>query len=754
VGLRVRAPRLARCGILLYTLVPMITVHMIGNAHLDPVWLWRWPAGVAEALATCRTACDLLDDEPDVVFTRSDAWLYERVEALDAGLFDRIRAHVAAGRWAVVGGWYVQPDCNLPLAASFAKHMELGLRHAREKLGVDVTVGYNVDSFGHTAALPRLLRAAGYDSYVFMRPMAHEMALPAALFRWRTPGDSGPGVIAWRLPLTYCPAADDLSGEVRAALAAAVPGVDHVMCFYGVGDHGGGPTRRQTAWIRSHRDSFEGARLAFSHPRAFFDAVTPQAAALPEVTGEMQMHAVGCYSVVRGIKVGMRRAEHALLAAEAAAAAFPAHAPQDASVRLAGAWRLALFNQFHDICGGTSLADACDDARDQLGAARSAAEGVLYDTLFRRAADLPADRSQRVVAFNPSDAPFDGWIRWEPWFNWRGFEGWIADAGGRPVPHQVLPGDPVVRDAFSLLWPARIAPRGLAVFTLRSGTSGEPAAPPAPDSAARLTVSQTAVANGCWTAAVGTDERLLRFAGSLLESLRVEVREDPSDTWSHGIDRYAGAVAGCFHPTGSVVEEAGPLRASLRVEAAFGRSTLGISARLYAGDPRLELEMRVDWRERHRVAKLALRFAGPLARRTDGIQDMGLERPQDGREYPLVDWTVARVENGGIVGVACPDCFALSGESREVALTLLRSPVFAWHDPAVPDRDRPHLCTDQGEHRFRFVVRAEAVGDAGGTQTGGARTGGAEAVGARCGADALAFHRPPACFDWTKGMPP
>ena len=113
----------------------MITVHMIGNAHLDPVWLWRWPAGVGEALATCRTACDLLDDEPDVVFTRGDAWLYERVEALDPGLFARIKAHVAAGRWAVVGGWYVQPDCNLPLAASFRKHMEIGRRHAREKLG-------------------------------------------------------------------------------------------------------------------------------------------------------------------------------------------------------------------------------------------------------------------------------------------------------------------------------------------------------------------------------------------------------------------------------------------------------------------------------------------------------------------------------------------------------------------------------------------------------------------------------------------
>lgn len=712
----------------------MITVHMIGNAHLDPVWLWRWPAGVGEALATCRAACDLLDDEPDVVFTRGDAWLYERIEALDSGLFARIRAHVAAGRWAVVGGWYVQPDCNLPLAESFRKHMEIGRRHARERLGVEVTVGYNVDSFGHSAALPRLLRSGGYDSYVMMRPMANERTLPAALFRWRTPGDPGPGVLTWRLPRAYCTPADDLSEQVRAALASAVPGVGHVMCFYGVGDHGGGPTRRQTAWIRANRDAFAGARLVFSHPRAFFDAVKPHGASLAEVTGELQMHAIGCYSVVRDIKVGMRRAEHALLSAEAAAAAFPA--PKDAAARLEEAWRLALFNQFHDVYGGTSIAEACTDARDQLGAARSAAESVLYDTLFRRAADLPPCGFQRVIAFNPSDIGFDGYVRWEPWIDWRAFDGWIADAEGRQVPHQRLAADSVIRNAFSLLWPARIAPRGLAVFTLRRGTS--PGAPAGFPGAAGASIGDDG-----WNVEAGTGPGLLRFAGPVLESLRVEVRDDASDTWSHGIDRFGGAVAGCFRPTASAIEESGPLRASLRVEASFGASSLQLSARRYAGDPRLELELLVDWRERLRIAKLVLSFGEGVNGRTDGIQEAGLERPQDGREYPLIDWTAARLDRAGTVGVACPDCFAVSGEGREVALTLLRSPAFAWHDPAGLERDRPHRYTDQGEHRFRFTVRADAGGG-----------DGADTAGRRSAADALAFHRPPACFDWTKGMLP
>ena len=271
----------------------------------------------------------------------------------------------------------------------------------------------------------------------------------------------------------------------RRRSRAPYPGIDHVMCFYGVGDHGGGPTRRQIAWIRAHRDSFDGARLVFSHPRAFFDAVKPRAATLPVVSGELQMHAIGCYSVVRDIKTGMRRAEHALLAAEAATAAFPRHAPPDAAARLDGAWRLALFNQFHDVYGGSSLDEACDDARDQLGAARSTAESVLYDTLFRKAVDLPGVPHQRVVAFNPSDAAVR---RLHP----LGAVGRVAGVRrmdrrrgrARPVPHQVLPASAVIRDAFSLLWPARIAPRSIAVFTLRHGQ------PPAPRSAAPAACSR------------------------------------------------------------------------------------------------------------------------------------------------------------------------------------------------------------------------------------------------------------------------
>jgi alpha-mannosidase len=710
----------------------MTTVHMVGNAHLDPVWLWRWPAGAGEALASCRTACDILDEEPEAVFARGDAWLYEQVEALDPGLFQRIRAHVAAGRWAVVGGWYVQPDCNLPSAASFRKHMELGRRHARERLGVEVTVGYNVDSFGHSAALPQLLAEQGFDSYVFMRPMAHEMDLESALFRWRSP--EGPEVLAWRLPMAYGTGAEDLSEHVRAALACSASGVEHVMCFYGVGDHGGGPTRRQVAWIKANRDAFPGARLVFSSPRPFFDAVRPHAAGLPVVVGELQHHAIGCYSVVHDIKRGIRRAEHALRAAEGALAAFPADAPAGAPHQLERAWKHVLFNEFHDIAGGTSVPEACEDALEQLAAARQDGEAVLSATLLRHLGSLGPDRNQRVVVYNPLEIEFGGLIGCEPWTGWRPFEGWVADEEGRRVDHQVVPAAAVVAGMQGLLFPVRLAPHAIRVFTLRGGRAAA-----SPTSGADLAARGDSVANAAWTASAGGGpDRLLTATGTAVGpiSIGVQVLEDSSDTWSHGIDRFAGPGAGAFRADRCVVEERGPLRAGLRLDGSFARSTLSLRVRVAAADPRLEIECFVDWRERQRLARLVIGLPRPARRRLDGIQLGGLERAQDGRERPFLDWTVLRFEGAdpaGGLSIACPDCFSLSGEGSELRCTLLRSPPFAWHDPAPLPRDRLLRWTDQGEHRFRFVIR--------------------QGVAPRqAAADALFAHRPPVSLDWTKGM--
>jgi len=205
----------------------MKTVHMIGNAHLDPAWLWGRTAGVDAALATTRSACDRLDEYPEFVFTCSGSWCHQQVERLDPELFGRVRAFVPAGRWQPVGGMVIEPDCNLPSPDSFRHQLEAGQGYFRAAFGRPTTVGYNIDSFGHCAYMPRFLRQAAIGSYVFMRPGPHEKQLPGGLFRWQSP--DGHEVVAFRIAASYTTHHVDMREHVERSMAVVPETVHHVM---------------------------------------------------------------------------------------------------------------------------------------------------------------------------------------------------------------------------------------------------------------------------------------------------------------------------------------------------------------------------------------------------------------------------------------------------------------------------------------------------------------------------------------------
>ena len=118
------------------------TLHMVGNAHIDPVWLWQWPEGCAEVLATFRSALDRLREYDNFVFVSGSAVFYAWVEQINPAMFEEIRQRVAEGRWQLVGGWWLQPDCNIPGGESFVRHGLYGQRYFQQKFGRMATVGY------------------------------------------------------------------------------------------------------------------------------------------------------------------------------------------------------------------------------------------------------------------------------------------------------------------------------------------------------------------------------------------------------------------------------------------------------------------------------------------------------------------------------------------------------------------------------------------------------------------------------------
>ena len=176
-------------------------IHLIGNSHIDPVWLWPWTDGFSEVKATFQAALDRIREYPDFIFTCAGACYYQWVEQNCPDMFSQIQEAVRNKRWVPVNGWHIQPDCNIPCGESFARHSLYSQRYYLEKFGKICDVGYNVDSFGHNIMLPQILQLSGMRLYTFHRPCDNEKENLNNAFYWQSP--DGSRLPAFKIPFSY-----------------------------------------------------------------------------------------------------------------------------------------------------------------------------------------------------------------------------------------------------------------------------------------------------------------------------------------------------------------------------------------------------------------------------------------------------------------------------------------------------------------------------------------------------------------------
>ncbi|HKG57603.1 MAG TPA: glycoside hydrolase family 38 C-terminal domain-containing protein [Candidatus Limnocylindrales bacterium] len=687
-------------------------LHMIGNSHIDPVWLWQWPEGYQEVRATFRSALDRMNEYPEFIFTSDSAAYYEWVEEIDAGMFAEIQRRVAEGRWEIVGGWWVEPDCNIPSGESFVRHALYSQRYFEAKFGRIASVGFNVDPFGHNGMLPQLLSKAGMDAYVFMRPGPHEMDLPGPLFWWESA--DGSRVLTMRLPHEYCSPREDLGNHLDKSIAQLPDRWSEMMVFYGVGNHGGGPTKENLESIR--RLSGVGAmpRLVHSTPSRFFERVRESGAELPVVREDLQHHAVGCYSAHSGIKRWNRRAENALAVAEAWAA-IAARATGEAYPRddFERAWRNVLFNQFHDILAGTAIEPAYDEARDQLGESTSIAARAAnraMQSISRRIAIPPSPGMTPIVVFNPHAWPLRTTVELE--FGGLKPTDGLVDEQGAVVPFQATQSYATVS-----AWRSRMAvavdvpPLGYRTYRVVPDT--------ARTTATTLRATDTLLENehlrAEFDATTGRMTHLvLREDGrdvadvANAERAHAHVVDDTSDTWGHRRLAYRDEI-GAFEMSRVYLVESGPVRAILRVESRFGRSTLVEDHVLSVGDRALEVRVILDWHEESKILKLryATRLDGETA--TYDIPYGTIDRPANGEEEPgqrWIDLSADLPDGGGRFGLAVLNDgkYSFDVVNGEIGVTAVRSPIYAHHEPRIPTAGVRYQYMDQGQQRFTLAL--------------------------------------------------
>ena len=676
-------------------------VHMIGNAHIDPVWLWQWPEGYQEVRATFASALDRLDEEPDFVFTHTSVLFLQWVEESDPELFARIRERVAEGRWQIVGGWWIEPDCNIPSGESFVRQGLYGQRWLLDRFGITATTGANLDSFGHNASLPQILARSGMDSYVFLRPKPEENAdVPGPVFRWEAA--DGSFVTAYRIPHEYCAPRDDLGDHVERSLATLPSELGELAVFYGVGNHGGGPTKANLRSIEEIDARDDGVDLQLSSLRRFFDAV--EGGELPVWRGDLQYHAAGCYTTHSGIKRWNRRAENLLQRAEkwCVVADYLDLQPYPRQ-ELAEAWQLLLFNQFHDTLAGTSIEPAYEDARDQIGHATSIA-ALAFNRAVQSIAsrvDVPfVEGSFPLLVFNPHPWRLQTDVELE--FNWMKPEG-VRLADG--VPLQLTQSlTTMSANRARLVFPADVPPLGYRLYRIEPGAA-EPAA--------GLDATDTTVENDYvlleLDPASGRIARLVHkesgadVAGS---GAHASVVNDRSDTWGHEVRAYDDVI-GEFACRSVRLVENGPVRAVLRVESSYGASTLREDYILSAHARHVDVVVSLDWHEQLKLLKLRYptNVESPIA--TFEAPYGHLERTATGHEEPGQTWVDV---SGGGRGLAVVND-AKSGydvKGGDIGISAVRSPVWAWHDPRELEPGGEFDYMDQGRQRFhvRLVPHA------------------------------------------------
>jgi len=725
-------------------------VRMIAQAHLDPVWLWRWTEGRAEALATSRSAVDRLHEFPSLHFTRGEAQVYEWIEEEDPALFEEIRALIRAGRWHVVNGMIVQPDMNLPQGESLVRQALLGKRYLQEHLGVDVRIAYCVDSFGHAGTLPQILKKCGFEYYVFLRPQEHEKSLPPQAFWWE--GPDGSRVLAYRISGAYCHWPVDVTPHLERALADRPAALADAMCFFGVGNHGGGPTRAQIERVLELAALRSDVEIRFDHVQAYFDAIAPTAGELPLVAEELQYHATGCYSANSQLKRMHRQAECALLLAERMACLAAEWAGRDPErERLRALWHELLFNEFHDILAGSSIKEAGDEAVLSFGRVIMGAREIANSAGRRIGARVGTEGpGSTVVLFNPFPYRRREYVEYEPWTENERWErgGWgLVDDEGRPVPHQVLEASAAVGDAAHgidrLLWQAELPPLGYRVYRFARGLAGATGAGrgnPAPTGwvgasvgglendriAVRLSPETGAIIS-CQDRATGLE--LVGPGGWNV----AQVLEDTSDTWSHGV-RGFDRVLGAFGAPRVTVADCGPLQASLYIERSWEGATWLQQLVLRAGEREVLVRNWLFWQGRWRMVKLAFDVAVAEAEAWRDVPFGALPAPTDGAEFPMQMWAdvsgtipsslwgEGRVK-GDSAPCASPSPLSPTGEREKAGLavlndgkysadvcgstlrlTVLRCPPYAYHIPHRFGTKQRYEWMDQGLQEFTLCL--------------------------------------------------
>ncbi|MBE1442460.1 alpha-mannosidase [Paenibacillus sp. OAS669] len=692
-----------------------VHVYCIGHTHIDVAWLWRLKHTREKAARSFSTVLRLMEQYPDYVFLQTQPQLYEYMKQDYPAIYEQIKKRVAEGRWEAGGAMWLEADCNLASGESLVRQLLYGTRFFRDEFGVECRYLWLPDVFGYSWALPQILRKSGIDMFMTTKISWNQYnRMPHDTFVWRGIDGSevlthfittpDPGTSEGAFYYTY-------NGSITPA---SIQGIwdgyrdkeinQELLLSYGYGDGGGG-VNREMLEMRRRLESMPGLPQAKTgRADEYFDRLKEEIALTDRYVhtwnGELylELHR-GTYTsqaynkrANRKLELLYRETEWMSVLGSGLQSVWSLYPQQ----KLYEGWKIILRNQFHDIIPGSSIGEVYQDSREEYAEAFAIARQAWQEAGERLVAGDEGAEEKHFTLFNSASWQRSDVVRIEALAGME--QGIWTDTEGNALQAQLSGGQ----------WHVYVPDMpAMGYTTVRFAVaSSSDASQPRP-----FCVTESGLKTPFYEIEwneKGQLTRLYDLAADrevLAKDARanvLQVFEDKPkgrhEAWDIDIF-YQEKMREVEQLTFVEVEEAGPVRAVVRMEWKYRSSSICQRMIVYAAHRRIDFETKVDWHEQRQLLKAAFPVQIHAAEATYDIQFGNVKRPT----HWNTSWDYARFESVGhqwadlserSYGVSLlNDCkYGYDIKDNVLRLSLIKSAM-------VPDPK-----ADQGEHEFIYSL--------------------------------------------------
>lgn len=700
-------------------------MYMLCNAHLDPVWLWQREEGMAEAISTFRVAADFCEKFDGFIFNHNESVLYEWVEDYEPALFERIQKLVEEGKWRIMGGWYLQPDCVMPSGESFIRQIEVGNQYFKEKFGVKSQTAVNFDPFGHNRGLVQILAKNGYKNYLFVRPLG---MIPEQNFIWK--GYDGSEVIGHNVYGTY----NSPKGRVLERVTDMLNNPNEIgfLCW-GVGNHGGGPSEEDWKALCEYQKEHPEIQMIPCGCEEYFDTVDKDR--LRTIDTSLVHCMIGCYTSMVRIKQKHRQLENELIRCEKMLAASGVSYDEK---EMKMAEKALLFSEFHDSLPGTMVKRAEEDMLRQMDYGREILAKNCTKAFFKLCEGQAAGKRGEipVLVFNPKPYWIDQEVEVEFQLEEQNFnQPEVTLARVRTPEGEYLPTQNIKEDCtFNLDWRKRIVfraklkPMSINRFDCELYTVKEAKRP---IDKCKENDTHFLFNNEKMQVSINKETGLIdRYCVDGKDYLKeqgaqIKVFDDNEDPWRMQVDGFyhqsgvfklvskeeANVFNGYPQETMENVRVVENGEVITRIQAIFkyANSFAVVTYTIPKLDTYVDINIKLYSNDANKMYKLTFptnldnsKFIGQMAFGTE-------ELLKEGKEVFYQKWCGLlkgeqgfAVLNNGTYGGSC--------ENNTLHISLLRTPVYSAHpiyDRQIAETDRNHEHMDMGEREFTYRITTD-----------------------------------------------